>query len=78
MSMLLRNFFYAVGLTALCFLFEADPNTAGSDLIRFMQSACAQQIVLIGTAILIGLEFALGGGSTNHANGEGEQEPRKS
>lgn len=62
MNMLFRNFFYAVGFTALFFLYQADPNTvAFADLVRLVQRARAQQLVLVITALLIALEFTSGG-----------------
>lgn len=62
MSMLFRNFFYAVGFTTLFFLYQADPNTVTfADLVRLVQSTPAQQLVLVITATLIGLEFASSG-----------------
>ena len=62
MNMLFRNFFYAVGFTALFFLCQADPNTVTfADLIRLVQSAPIHQLVLVITATLIALEFPSSG-----------------
>lgn len=62
MNMLFRNFFYAVGSTALFFLYQADPNTVTfGDLVRLVQSTTALQLVLVITSVLIALEFASGG-----------------
>jgi hypothetical protein len=75
MNMLFRNFFYAVGFTALFFLYQADPNTiALGDFVRLVQSIRAQQLVLVITAALIALEFTLSGsrrvgGSSSSSNG---------
>jgi len=62
MNMLFRNFFYSVGFTALFFLYQADPNTVSfADLVRLVQSARAQQLVLVFTALLVALEFTWAG-----------------
>ncbi len=62
MNMLFRKFFYAVGFTGLLFLYQADANTVTfGDLVRLVQSATAQQLVLIITVVLVSFEFTLGG-----------------
>jgi hypothetical protein len=62
MNILFRNFFYAVGITVLAFMYGADPSTATfGDMVRMVQSHNAQQLVLAITAVLIGLEFVSGG-----------------
>jgi hypothetical protein len=61
MNILFRNFFYGVGFISLFFLYQADPNTATfGDLVRLVQSARAQQLLLVITVLLIALEFACG------------------
>lgn len=60
MNMLLRNFFYAVGITFLCLLRGLDPQTAKfSDLVKMAQSGSATHLVAVITVMLIALEFVL-------------------
>lgn len=62
MRMLFRNFFYAVGVTVLIFLYQADPNSIVlGDFARLTQSSRTQQLVLLITAVLVLLEFILSG-----------------
>lgn len=62
MNMLFRNFFYAVGLTGLFFMYGADPNTVTfGEVVRLVQSPRAHNFVLVVMAALIALEFVCGG-----------------
>lgn len=62
MNMLFRNFFYAVGLTGIFFMYGADPNTVTfSEVVRLVQSPRAHNFVMVVMAALIALELACGG-----------------
>lgn len=62
MTMLFRNFFYAVGFTMLFFMYISDANTVMfTDVVRVVQNPRALKIVLILTVLFICLEFSLSG-----------------
>lgn len=61
MNMVFRNFFYAVGFVILMALHGLDADTAQfAVLVRFVQSQTAMQMVLVLTAILVGLDLIWG------------------
>ena len=67
MNILFRNFFYAVGLTTLFFMWGSDASAAMfADLVRLVQSPVAFKIVLTLTALFVGLELALSGSGRAH------------
>lgn len=56
--LLLRNFFYAVGLVILGFMYTDNPKTATfGDLVWLTQSHNAQHLVVAITSIFVGLQF---------------------
>lgn len=58
MNMLLRNFFYSVGLLVLLTLYGLDPVHAQfGDLVRLAQSSTAQHGVAVLTIFLIGIDL---------------------
>ncbi|MBK3779979.1 hypothetical protein G3A43_06900 [Paraburkholderia aspalathi] len=66
MSLLLRNFFFAVGLTTLLAMCQLNPATASfADLVRLVQSDSVRTVVEIITLVLVGLDIALGGFGTS-------------
>lgn len=61
MRTLLRNFFYAVGLVLIAFLYTSNPDEIQlRDLVLLVQSNTAQQITFLLTLVLTGLEFMFG------------------
>ena len=62
MSLILRNFFFAVGITTLLFLNSLNPATASfGDLVRLAQSETALSVVELLTIVLVALELVVGG-----------------
>lgn len=62
MNFVIRNFFYAVGLTMLLGLYNLDPATAHfGDLVQMVRSAMLQRLVGIITLILCGLDMLMSG-----------------
>lgn len=61
MMTLLRNFFYAVGLVLIAFLYTSNPDDLQlRDLARLVQSNTAQQLTFLLTLIITGLQFMFG------------------
>lgn len=61
MMTLLRNFFYAVGLVLIAFLYTSNPDDLQlRDLARLVQSNTAQQLTFLLTLIITGLQFMSG------------------
>jgi hypothetical protein len=62
MSLLLRNFFFAVGLTTLLAMSQLNPATASfADLVRLVQNDSARTVVEVITLLLVGLDIAMSG-----------------
>lgn len=62
MNCLLRNFFYAVGLTTLYLMTQLPAETAQfGDLVAFVHAAVFWKTVGCVAVILAGLDFALSG-----------------
>lgn len=61
MRTLLRNFFYAVGLVLITFLYLSNPDDIQlRDLARLVQSNRAQELTFILTIILSGVDVIFG------------------
>lgn len=58
MNMILRNFFYAVGIALLLAAREMDPATTQlADFLRFVQSAQFTTLVELGTLVLVAVNW---------------------
>lgn len=61
MRTLLRNFFYAVGLVLIGFLYMSNPDEIQlRDLARLVQTNTVQQLTFLLTLVLTALEFMFG------------------
>lgn len=61
MRTLLRNFFYAVGLVLIAFLYTSNPDDIQlRDLARLVQSNTVQQLTFLLTLVITALEFMFG------------------
>jgi len=61
MRTLLRNFFYAVGLVLIAFLYTSNPDEIQlRDFALLVQSNTAQQLTFLLTLVITALEFMFG------------------
>ncbi len=61
MRTLLRNFFYAVGLVLIAFLYTSNPDEIQlRDIALLVQSNMAQQLTFLLTLVIAALEFMFG------------------
>lgn len=61
MRTLLRNFFYAVGLVLIAFLYTSNPDDIQlRDFALLVQSNMAQQLTFLLTLVITALEFMFG------------------
>jgi hypothetical protein len=60
MNILLRNFFYAIGITVLLYLMQVNPETVTfADLVRLVQSTRAHSVVELLTVILVAFDMVV-------------------